>query len=371
VTGTATSPKVSGSRWGRRGTAGATIPARLGFDRITHRYGDVTAVRDLSLTVEPGEIVALLGRSGCGKTTLLRIAAGIERQSGGRVLLDDREIAGDRSFTAPEKRGIGLVFQDYALFPHLTIVQNVAFGLKALSGAEARQVALAALDRVGMAGYAASHPHALSGGEQQRVALARAIAPRPGVLLMDEPFSGLDKRLRDSVREETLTVLRETQATCVIVTHDPEEAMRMADRVALMRAGELVQLGSPEELYNRPFDIFGARFFSELNEVEGRVRGNRVETALGVFDAAGLADGPATVCVRLSAVRLLDAGEGVPGRLLSRRFLGEVDLLDIAVQGLDTPIRARARANPGLALRSEIGVAVDPSGVLVFPSTET
>ncbi len=360
-----------GTRWGRRGTAGATIPARLSFEDIVHRYGRVTAVDGLSLTVDPGEIVALLGRSGCGKTTLLRVAAGIERQTFGEVRLDERVVAGPGGFVAPEKRGVGLVFQDYALFPHLNIAQNVAFGLRALSGSEARQVALAALERVGMAGYADSYPHALSGGEQQRVALARAIAPRPGVLLMDEPFSGLDKRLRDSVREETLTVLRETRATCMIVTHDPEEAMRMADRIALMRDGKLVQVGAPEELYQRPNGIFAARFFSELNEIEAVARGGRVETPLGTFDAGACPDGPVTVGIRLSAIRVAPQGEGVAGLLLSRRFLGEVDLLDIAVQGLDVPLRARVRAMPGLAPRAEVGAVTDPSGVLVFPSSET
>ena len=355
------------SGWGRRGTAGATIPARLTYDRVTHRYGATPAVSDFSLTVEPGEIVALLGRSGCGKTTALRVAAGIERQSEGEVRLDGRMVSGPDGHEPPERRGIGLVFQDYALFPHLSIARNVAFGLRALSGAQARKVALAALERVGLASYADSYPHALSGGEQQRAALARAIAPRPGVLLMDEPFSGLDKRLRDDVREETLAVLRETRATCVIVTHDPEEAMRMADRVALMRAGRLVQVGTPEALYRAPSDLAAARFFSELNEIDAIVKDGLAQTALGAFAAPGVPDGPAVAAVRLNGVQVNPAGSGVPGRLLSRRFLGVVDLMELAVQGLDAPLRARGRAAPGVTPRGEVGVAVDPAEVLVFP----
>ncbi|GGE45351.1 ABC transporter ATP-binding protein [Agaricicola taiwanensis] len=357
-------------RWGRRIAAGVSIPSRLSFTGLTHRYGRVTAVDDLTLSVEPGEIVALLGRSGCGKTTLLRVAAGIERQVSGDVHLDDRLIAGEGVFTPPERRGIGLVFQDYALFPHLDIVQNVAFGLKSLSSAEARRAALAALERVGMARHAGSYPHALSGGEQQRVALARAVAPRPGVLLMDEPFSGLDKRLRDSVREETLAVLRETGATCLIVTHDPEEAMRMADRIALMRSGKLVQAGTAEELYLRPSDLFVGRFFSELNEIDAVARNGRVETPLGTFPT-GIGDGPVTAAIRLSALRVVPSGEGVIGTLLSRRFLGEVELLEIGIESLDLPIRARVPAGVPFAPRDEVRIITDPSGVLVFPADGT
>jgi iron(III) transport system ATP-binding protein len=334
---------------------------------LQFRYGRVTAVNDLSLAIEPGKIVALLGRSGCGKTTLLRVAAGIERQAAGEVRLDNRVISGGGVFVPPEKRGIGLVFQDYALFPHLDIVQNVAFGLKALSGADARKVALAALERVGMASHAGSYPHALSGGEQQRVALARAIAPRPGVLLMDEPFSGLDKRLRDSVREETLSVLKETGATCLIVTHDPEEAMRMADKIALMRAGRLVQVGSPEDLYRHPDELFVGRFFSELNEIEGVARAGRVETPLGTFPTT-LPDGPVIVAIRLSALRLSGNDEGQRGTVLSRRFLGEVELLEIGLDGLETTVRARTAAGVALAPRDEVRVITDTSGVLVFPA---
>ncbi|BCJ90707.1 iron ABC transporter ATP-binding protein [Terrihabitans soli] len=355
-------------RWGQRGTAGPAIPARLTFDHITHAYGTLTAVSDLSLDVAPGEIVALLGRSGCGKTTLLRVAAGIERQSAGRVLLDREEVASAKVFRQPEERGIGYVFQDYALFPHLSVQDNVAFGLKNMARAEAREVALRALERVGLRHHAGDYPHELSGGEQQRVALARAIAPRPGVLLMDEPFSGLDRRLRDSVREETLAVLRETGATSLIVTHDPEEAMRMADRIALMDKGSLIQIGPPQELYRRPKTLFAARFFSEINELDGVVKSGVVETALGRAAAGGWPDGPAVVALRPSAILL--GGPGRDGRIMGSRFLGDTDHLEIAVQGLDSPILARAQAGAwpeGSAVR----VRFDEAQALVFPAAET
>ena len=229
----------------------ATIAARLTYRGVTHRYGATPAVSDFSLDIAPGEIVSLVGPSGCGKTTLLRLAAGVERPSAGSILINEREVAGG-SFEPPERRGVGLMFQDFALFPHLSNLANVMFGLKWLPNAEAEREARAALDRVGLAKYAELYPHMLSGGEQQRVALARAVAPRPSVLLMDEPFSGLDRRLRDQVREEILHVLRESRVTCVIVTHDAEEAMLLADRIALMRAGRLVQEGEPRALYREP-----------------------------------------------------------------------------------------------------------------------
>ncbi|MBL8569758.1 MAG: ABC transporter ATP-binding protein [Phreatobacter sp.] len=361
----------SAPRWGRRGTAGATIAASLAFEDVRHSYGRVPALAGVSLTVEPGEIVCLLGPSGCGKTTLLRIASGIERPSAGRVLLDGREIAGPSVFVPPEKRGIGLVFQDFALFPHLTNLANVMFGLRSLPKQDAEAAARHALDRVGLAHLALDYPHALSGGEQQRVALARAVAPRPAILLMDEPFSGLDSRLRDSIRRETLAVMRETHATCMVVTHDPEEAMRMADRIVLMREGTIVQAGTADELYRRPVDLAAARFFSDLNEVPGRVSGGLLVTPLGSFPAPGFAEGTAAVAaIRPQSIVPKPAGLCIPGRLVARRFLGEVDLLEIAVNGLDTPVSARARGAETLIPGRDIGIDVNAAEVLVFASPD-
>ena len=285
------------------------------------------------------------------------------------MLLDEQEVAGPNRFVPPEKRGVGLMFQDYALFPHLTILDNVAFGLRSLSRAEAKAEALAALQRVGLGHYAGEYPHILSGGEQQRVALARAIAPRPGVVLMDEPFSGLDSRLRESMREETLAIMHETHATAIIVTHDAEEAMRMGDRVALMRKGRVVQIGSALDLYRAPKDILAARTFSDLNEIAARIEQGSATTPLGRFAANGLADGSeAIVCVRQRGVRLLEAGQGVPGRVRDARFLGDVALVEVAVQGLDAPLLARVRESDVPPEGAEIGVSVDRGAVLVFPA---
>jgi iron(III) transport system ATP-binding protein len=352
---------------GPRGRTPASIAARLTYEHVHHRYGATEAVTDFSLDIAPGEIVALIGHSGCGKTTVLRLAAGIEAPLTGRILINNQEVAGGGVFLPPEQRGVGLMFQDYALFPHLTNLANVMFGLRGLPRDDAVTEARLALDRVGLADYADAYPHMLSGGEQQRVALARAVAPRPSVLLMDEPFSGLDRSLRDEVREDTLAVLRESRVTCVIVTHDPEEALRMADRIALMRAGTLVQADVPEAVYRRPADLFVARFFCELNEIGGTVRDGRVDTPLGAFPAPGLAEGSsAVVAIRPTGIRLRPAGDGIPGRLEGRRFLGVVDMFEVAVNGVDRLLKGRTRETISFAARDEIGVAVDPAEVLVF-----
>jgi len=350
-----------------RGKAAVTFAARLTFEDVSRRYGDTMALDRVSLDIAPSEILCLLGPSGCGKSTLLRVAAGVERPSAGRILLDGQEVAGSSRFVPPEQRGIGLMFQDFALFPHLTIRDNVAFGLKSLSRREARAEAHAALERVGLAHYAAEYPHILSGGEQQRVALARAIAPRPSVLLMDEPFSGLDPRLREKMREETLAILHETRATSIVVTHDAEEAMRMGDRVALMRQGRIVQTGKALELYRAPKDILAARTFSDLNELAARIDRGSAVTPLGRFAANGLTDGAAAiVCVRQRGVRLLEAGQGVPGRVLDARFLGDVALVEVAVQGLDAPLFARVKEADVPPQGAEIGIGIDQGAVLVF-----
>ncbi|MEQ1954748.1 ABC transporter ATP-binding protein [Mesorhizobium sp. CN2-181] len=351
-----------------RRTAGVTFAARLVFENISHSFAPGSeTLRDVSLAAEPGEVLCLLGPSGSGKTTLLRIAAGIEPQTTGRVLLNGREIAGPSIFLPPEKRSIGLVFQDFALFPHMTILDNVRFGLTALSRDEARDAAMIALSRVGLEAYAASYPHVLSGGEQQRVALARALAPRPAVLLMDEPFSGLDSRLKDSVRAETLAILRESRATAIVVTHDAEEAMRMGDRIALLKDGRLVQAGRAEDLYLKPADLFVAGFFSELNVFSGRVRGGAVDTSLGIIEATGLADGAeATVAVRTTGFDVSENQGNTEARIISRRYLGVVELLELAVPGAESPVRARVRCGALSARARDIWLSLRKSDVLLF-----
>jgi iron(III) transport system ATP-binding protein len=347
--------------------AATTFAARLTFEAVERTFDGTVALDGASLDIAPGEVVCLLGPSGCGKTTLLRIAAGIERPTAGRVLVNGQEVAGPDRFVPPEQRNVGLMFQDFALFPHLTIVENVAFGLKQLSARDARREALALLARVGLEHYADQHPHILSGGEQQRVALARALVPRPAVMLMDEPFSGLDIQLRERLQEGTLELLRETRATSMIVTHHPEEAMRLGDRIAIMRAGRIIQLGRAEELYRHPVDLFVARLFSEINEIPWKVADGALVTPLGTFPAPTLAAGQkAVLCIRQRAIRLLPEGQGHPARALHVKFLGDAALVEMAVQGFDQPLKALVHESNVPIRGRDLGIEVDPQRVLVF-----
>jgi len=351
-----------------RARAAATFAARLTFEGVTRRYGETMALAGVDLDIAPAEVVCLLGPSGCGKTTLLRIAAGIEKPSEGRVLINDREVAGPSCFVAPEHRSVGLMFQDFALFPHLSILGNVAFGLKGLPKDEARREALNALTRVGLESMAEEYPHILSGGQQQRVALARAIVPRPAVMLMDEPFSGLDVQLREAMQEETLGLLRETRATSVIVTHDPEEAMRLGDRIAVMTRGSVVQAGNAEDLYHHPADLFVARLFSEINEIGYRVTGGQIVTPFATLPAPGLSEGSsAVVCIRERGITLSQDGPGLAGRVLDVKFLGDVARLEVGIEGFDRALKVRVRELDGWKRGAEVRAEIDPGRVLVFP----
>ena len=338
------------TRWGTPNTAGVSIPHELSFQNIGHRFGKARILDDVSLVAKTGSVTCLLGPSGSGKTTLLRIAAGMERQSEGAVLMDGQIICDKSVFMPPEKRGVGLVFQDYALFPHLNILDNVLFGLKHLKRPNRAKQAMQLLSRVGLDHRCKDFPHNLSGGEQQRVALARALAPRPGILLMDEPFSGLDSRLRDTMREETLAILRETHATSIIVTHDPEEALRMGDQIALLHKGKLEQAGTGKDLYFRPKSLFAAGFFSELNVFDGICDAGRIETPLGPIAVNGAPSGSkAIAAVRIGAVKVEKSTAkkaGAIGRILSSRFTGDHEYLRIGLNFGDNPVvRARIPAH--------------------------
>ncbi len=355
-------------RWGLRNTAGVSIASSIAFDNVSQDFGSGPVVDQVSFKVEPGKVVCLLGPSGSGKTSLLRLAAGLDAPASGTVSIDGRIVAGPDVLVAPEKRGIGLVFQDYALFPHLTILGNVLFGLAGIDRQLALEQARHMLDRVGLGHLQEAWPHMLSGGEQQRVALARALVRRPGILLMDEPFSGLDARLRDSVREETLSLLREIRATALVVTHDPEEALRIGDHIALLRDGKLVQFGTCEQLYLHPSSLFAAAFFSEINRIDTVVREGAAKTPIGIADAKGFAEGEqVAVCIRLGDVTIEPCNDSsANARITARRFLGVDELLELSVTGQEEPLRARVRHNHANASANGVKVAFRDGAAMVF-----
>ncbi|WP_439523489.1 ABC transporter ATP-binding protein [Marivita sp.] len=263
---------------------------RLEIRNIVRDYDGKRVVDDVSLAIEPGNVTCLLGPSGCGKSTTLRIIAGVDMQTSGTIHVDGHLVCDTVFRVPPERRSIGLIFQDFALFPHLTVGDNVGFGLTGSRKDKLPRVG-ELLERVGLSHYINEYPHLLSGGEQQRVALARAIAPRPSIMLMDEPFSGLDNRLRDGIRDETLALLKDEGTSVLLVTHEPEEAMRMADEIALMRDGKIVQRGAPYNIYNAPADKAAVAFFSDINLLSGTVRGALTDTPFGQFLAPGVPDG--------------------------------------------------------------------------------
>lgn len=356
------------TRWGPRGTAGVSFAAALRYLDVDVSLGGRKVLDRFSLALSPGEIVCLLGESGSGKSTALRVAAGIQRIDAGAVSINDETVSGPGIHLPPDRRGIGLMFQDFALFPHLTVLQNVTFGLRRLGRADARTQARQALRRVGLEDRAGDYPHMLSGGQQQRLALARTIAPRPGVLLLDEPFSSLDARLREAVRAETLAVLRETHATTIIVTHDPEEAMLLGDRIALLRRGRIAQIDTAASIYRSPVDLSAARFFSPLSEIEAVVRDGAAATPLGMVPAAGFSEG-AEVIVAIRPVGALDmatSGPGVPGRIVAKRDAIGIDLCEVRVEGLDQPVGIRQRSSPDFAPGADVYLSVNPEHILVF-----
>jgi iron(III) transport system ATP-binding protein len=350
-------------------------------EEVSHRYGSTLALDRVSLAVAKGEILCLVGPSGCGKSTLLRIAAGLEPLQSGRVLIEGRIVAeAGRPDVPPEDRNIGFLFQDFALFPHLSVLDNAAFGLHRAAPAERRERALAALARVGMADLARAFPHMLSGGQQQRVALARAMAPAPRLFLLDEPFSGIDARLRRRLLEDTWRVLKDSGAASVVVTHDPEEAMLLGDRVAVMRAGRILQVGTPDAVYRRPETPFVAEFLGEVNKYRGHVNGSgTVETPLGAIAAPGQPAGaPVVVIIRQQGIGVFPETEAPAGSLPVTvawvRPMGAASLMLLkrrAAGADEPPIYARVSARLRMAEGAAARAAVDRDEVFVFAAETT
>ncbi len=314
---------------------------------ITKTFSSISVVKNLSLSLLPGKITCLLGPSGCGKSTTLRIAAGLEKQDQGRVYINGELISSpNMHHMPPEHRNVGFMFQDFALFPHLTVKKNIEFGIAKKQSSNLREnISNGLLRKINLDGFQSKFPHMLSGGEQQRVALARAIAGMPKVMLMDEPFSGLDKRLRDEIRDDTLRLLKEEGVAVLLVTHEPEEAMRMADSIALMRNGEVVQEGVPYNIYNKPIDSKVAAFFSDINRLTGRVNNGRTETPFGPFITPGFLEGSKVeIIIRPQHLKIdFDRNgkgpnptvkDGVPARGLvySSRFLGKESIIELKME---------------------------------------
>ncbi len=325
---------------------------RLEIRNLTRRYDGRVVVDDLSFKVMAGQVTCLLGPSGCGKSTTLRLIAGVEMQDAGEIWVDGRLICDTVFRVPPERRQIGLMFQDFALFPHLSVADNVAFGLSGDRAAQSARVS-ELLERVGLGTYGTKYPHELSGGEQQRVALARALAPSPSIMLMDEPFSGLDNRLRDGIRDETLDILREQGTAVLLVTHEPEEAMRMADEIALMRGGRIVQMGAPYNIYNAPVDRECVAFFSDVNVIRGRVQGALTQTAFGQFFTPGVEDGrEVEIVIRPQHVKIdfdrngrgpnptMAEGTPVRGTVVRARFMGNESLVEFRMDHDGSVMRA-------------------------------
>jgi len=355
-------------------------PPALSFREVSHRYGKTPSVAGISFDLAPGEILCLLGPSGCGKTTLLRLASGLEVPDRGEILMNGRKVAQAGRGVAPDKRPIAMVFQDYALFPHLNVLQNIVFGLSRIEPTERYRRAREVLAQVGLAAEKDRFPHTLSGGQQQRVALARAVALRPAVMLMDEPFSNLDANLRFSVREETRRILQEEGTATVLVTHDSDEATQLADRILLMERGGVVQEGIPDDFLFRPVNPFTARFFGETHTLRGSVEGGVLHTVLGswpVGEGREVRDGPVEVIFREQAFQFrepLPDGPHHPSfraRVLDSRPIGGRRMTRFRVvptgeSEADGPIlRASHRLTTPVPPGETVPCWIDPQ--LVFP----
>ncbi|MDH3709436.1 MAG: ABC transporter ATP-binding protein [Cyclobacteriaceae bacterium] len=295
------------------------------IESVVKKFGNqAAALKGVSLEIPDGEILALIGESGSGKTTLLRILAGLELPDAGIIEIGDQEVANDHTFVEAQHREIGLVFQDYALFPHMSAEENIAFGLHSWTAAQRQNRIQEVLELVGLSQMATRYPHQLSGGQQQRVALARALAPKPRMLLLDEPFSNLDTVLKDQVREDVRKIIKQSGLTAILVTHDIQDALSTADRIALLKDGTLQQLDTPVNLYNCPQNPYVAAFFGKINLIPARYQEGKIFTELISFPvntAPNRLEG--LLCVRPRQIKLVADTSGFPAEVIAREYQGD------------------------------------------------
>ena len=346
----------------------------LTLKNVSHHYGEFQSVHSIDIDIEEGGVVSLLGPSGCGKSTILRLAAGLERPTSGEIWLDGQLVAAESGFIPPERRRVGMVFQDYALFPHMTVAENILYGLEGGAGgaldAKARRQRMAeVLEQVDLSSYADAFPHMLSGGQQQRAALARALAPKPGIMLLDEPYAGLDTRLRERIRDDMLHVLKGAGTTVLLVTHDSEEAMFMSDYIHVMEEGAIKESGRPIDLYCRPHSAFVAEFFGEVNRVTGPVVDGHLETPFGRFEVdAGKDVSEASLVIRHEGLMIRD-GEPPNAEVMETRLLGRYSLIHLSIpmpSGPDLHLHARIPGLNMLAPGEQVSLSVDKDQIFIF-----
>ena len=352
-----------------------TLANVLTIQKLSKKFGERFAVNQASWSAQSGQIICLLGHSGCGKTTMLRLIAGLETPTEGSIQLERKVLWDPYQQVQAEERNIGFVFQDYALFPHLSVLENVMFGLKKIPKHERQSIAENALKHVSMSHHIHSYPHTLSGGEQQRVALARALAPKPHVLLMDEPFSNLDHRLRDQIRQSTIDILKQTSTTTIIVTHDPEEALQIADQIILMHQGKIIQSGTPKQLYFQPKTLFAARYFSDLNEIKTQIQDQQLHTIFGNIDIPKhLTSNNEIRCYfrpHQLRVNRIKTENSLAAKIISSNFLGYSQLLKLKIEAEDKVLIAYVEYSQHYDQADTVYLSLDLSQCFFYESNDS